>query len=282
MAARDKFLGGDQRYLRDVQYSDTSRLAARANLHAKYGTGTPAWFPWLASLIEWPSSGEVLEIGCGPGWLWVDAAMDLPSGLRLTLTDLSPGMVEAACARVKALRTFTAVRAEVLDAQRLPFADASFDVAVANHMLYHVPDPARAVAELARVLRPSGYLLAAANGPANMKELWEIRAEVFGQQPTDRTTQAFGSVTGRLILEAKFSQVKWHTYVDALRCTDSDDIVAYLTSSPPGEDADPQLLASLARAVRARFDSREGLFRITKDTGAFVAAGPAETWPRPQ
>lgn len=274
MAARDKFLGGDQRYLRDVQYADTTRLTARANLHAKYGGGSPAWFPWLASLIRWPSSGWVLEIGCGPGWLWAEAADDLPRELRLMLTDLSPSMVEAARARVRALGRFAEVRAEVIDAQRLPFANASFHVVVANHMLYHVPDPARAVAELARVLEPNGKLLAAANGPANLKELWEIRAEIFGVEPVDRTTGAFGSVTGQPILQARFSRVEWHAYADELRCTDPEDVVAHLTSSPPGEDADPRLIGALARAIRARFDGPDGLFRITKDTGAFVATDP--------
>jgi SAM-dependent methyltransferase len=164
----------------------------------------------------------------------------------------------------------------VVDAQRLPFPDASFDVVIANHMLYHVPVPADAVAELSRVTRPGGCLLAAANGPANLEELWQIRAEIFGQPPVDRTTEAFGCVTGRPILQACFNRVAWHTYSDELRCTNADDVVAYLTSSPPGEDADQHCLDALAATVRAHFDGPEALFRITKDTGAFVASGPLQ------
>ncbi len=66
---RDAFMGGDQTYLREVQYADSGNLAARANLHVKYRTGPKAGFPWLASQIDWPASGEVLEVGCGPGWM---------------------------------------------------------------------------------------------------------------------------------------------------------------------------------------------------------------------
>ena len=56
--------------------------------------------------------------------------------------------------------SFGAVDGAVVNAQSLPFADDSFDVVVANHMLYHVPDPSQAVAELRRVLRDDGVLVA--------------------------------------------------------------------------------------------------------------------------
>jgi hypothetical protein len=72
--SRDKFTGGDQQYLRDVQYSDPAKLTARANLHIRYGTATVAWFPWVAAEIDWPTHADVLEVGSGPGWLWAEAA----------------------------------------------------------------------------------------------------------------------------------------------------------------------------------------------------------------
>ncbi len=274
MEAYDRFAGGDQKYLREVQYLDSANLTARANLHVKYGTAREAWFPWLAAQIDWPAAGEVLEVGCGPGWMWTQAAEDLSPGLRLMLTDLSAGMAEDALTRATALNRFAGVRAQVADAQRLPFPDASFDVVVANHMLYHVPDIAVAVGELARVLRPDGCLLAAANGPANMRELWEIRSQIFDVKDQAGTTERFGSVTGLPMLTARFAQVEWRTYVDELRCTEPDAIIAYLTSCPPGEHAAPPLLAALHRAVHARFDDTDGVFTITKDSGAFVASGP--------
>jgi SAM-dependent methyltransferase len=68
--------------------------------------------------------------------------------LRALGLDLSPGMGPAA----------------VADAQRLPLPDASAEAVLAMHMLHHVPDIDRAVAEMARVLRPGGVALAASNG----------------------------------------------------------------------------------------------------------------------
>ena len=166
MVSESGFAGGDQDYLRDVQYRDSARLAARANLHIKYGTAAMPWFVWVVKQLEWPRAAKVLEVGCGPGWLWVEAPPELPSDLELTLTDLSPGMVNEALARVGESGRFRTVQARAADAQELPFEDASFDVAVANHMLYHVPDPGRAIAELARVLRPNAPSLRRPMGAA--------------------------------------------------------------------------------------------------------------------
>lgn len=269
---RDKFTGGDQQYLRDDQYRDPVKLQARADLHAKYGTAGVGWFPWVVGQIEWPQGGDVLEVGCGPGWLWAEAAADLPGDLRITLTDLSPGMV--AVAGERASRHFGTVEAREADAQSLPFADGAFDVVVANHMLYHVPEPARAVAELARVLRTGGVLEAATVGPGHLRELWEIRAEVFGGRPVSGTADAFGSASGLSLLQQDFGTVEWREYEDRLLCTSPDDVLAALTSSPPGEDASPSQLRALRLAVDRRFEAEGGTLPVSKETGAFVARVP--------
>ena len=62
----------------------------------------------------------------------------------------------------------------VADAQSLPFADATFDGAIANHMLYHVPDRAKALGELRRILKPNGILFAATNGERHLTEIGEL------------------------------------------------------------------------------------------------------------
>lgn len=271
---RGKFAGGDQEYLRDVQYRDPSRLTARADLHARYGTAAVPWFSWVAAQIRWPERAEVLEVGCGPGWLWAEAGGALPAGLRVTVTDLSPGMVAAAAERVRASPHLELVDASEVDAQALPFVPASFDITIANHMLYHVPDPARAVGELARVLRADGVLVAATCGARHLRELWEIQAEVFGTAPSSETIEVFGAVTGVPILEAHFADVEWREYEDELRCTDPADVVAFMTSTPPGEDASPDDLERLRRAVERRFAVGDGVMTVSKEAGVFIARGP--------
>jgi hypothetical protein len=70
-ASSAAFAGGDQRYLGDIQYVDSTKLAARANLHVRYGRAD--WFPWWARQVPWPEPGRagvrgrlsVLEAGGG-------------------------------------------------------------------------------------------------------------------------------------------------------------------------------------------------------------------------
>jgi len=272
-SARAAFAGGDQDYLRDVQYTDSSKLAVRANLHVKYGKAT--WFPWWAQQVPWPATGSVLEVGCGAGWLWGEGAGEMPAGLDLTLTDLSPGMVTEAVARARAVGSFGVVTGRTANAEDLPFADRSFDVVAANHMLYHVPDPATGVAELARVVRPNGVVAVATNGWTHLTELWQIRAEVFaGLAGHDETVEVFGIETGEPMLREHFRSVSLHRYDDHLRCTDPADVVAFLCSTPPAEGAGPEVLARLEAAVAARFEAGGGVLEVTKDGGLFLCTDP--------
>jgi SAM-dependent methyltransferase len=267
-------VGSAQAYLREVQYRDSSRLAARARLHVKYGTAPVAWFPWLATQVGWPPRGRVLEAGCGAGWMWAEAAARLPAGLDLTLTDVSPGMVTEAVERVGSLGRYARTAGRVADVQDLPFREASFDVVVANYVLHHVPDPTRAVAEMARVLRPEGTLVVACVGDDHLTELHQIRREVFGDVGADALVSSFGADAGARVLPGWFGEVTWQPYRDVLDCLDPDDVVDYLASTPPLDGAGETERGRVAATVRQRFAAGGGRLRVSKDTGLFVCRQP--------
>ncbi len=102
--------------------------------------------------------GRVLEVGAGTGFfllnLW--SAGFVEEGHA---TDLSPGML-AAC-RVNADRLGCPLDAAAGDAERLPYADGTFDLVVGHAFLHHLPDVEGAIAEMRRVLQPGGALLLA-------------------------------------------------------------------------------------------------------------------------
>ena len=136
-------------YLR-AQYGDERNLAARAQIY-DFGDSAQPWPAWAMAQADLQAGERVLECGCGPGWLWAANAASLPPNLSLTLTDQQPGMVAQAAAALGAAGV--AARFGVVDITRLPFPADSFDVVVANHMLYHVADRPVALREVARVLR---------------------------------------------------------------------------------------------------------------------------------
>jgi SAM-dependent methyltransferase len=106
----------------------------------------------LATLL--PRGGTVLEVGCGTGGLLAAATR---AGRRVVGADIATRWLVVARRRLadRGLRV-PLVGAE---AERLPWADASFDAVVADSVLEHLADPGRALAEWRRVVRPGGRLL---------------------------------------------------------------------------------------------------------------------------
>jgi SAM-dependent methyltransferase len=103
--------------------------------------------------IDLAAPADVLEVGCGTGVLTRLLAA-LPQVRTVVGVDLAESLVE------KARELAPGLRFERADARSLPFADASFDVAVFDSTLSHVPEPERALGEAFRVLRPGGLLAA--------------------------------------------------------------------------------------------------------------------------
>jgi ubiquinone/menaquinone biosynthesis C-methylase UbiE len=106
-----------------------------------------------------PAPGErILEIGPGTGYYSLPVAQWLADGGVLELFDLQPEMLEHTLARAKRQRIDN-IHVTAGDAQRLPFADGSFDGAYLTVVLGEIPDQQAALRELRRVLKPTGRLI---------------------------------------------------------------------------------------------------------------------------
>src|SRR5262245_16095274 len=120
---------------------------------------------WLVRSVAPKPGQHLLEIAAGPGDTGFLAAALLGHG-RLVSTDIAPAMVEAARKRGAELGVHN-VDYRVLDAQAMDLADASFDGAICRWGYMLMPDPAAALRETRRVLKPGGRLaLAVFTGPA--------------------------------------------------------------------------------------------------------------------
>jgi len=251
------------------QYGDSRKLAARARLNSEYTVSEIGWFPWVAKQLPLKPGNNILDVGCGPGWFWEATAQELPQELNLTLSDLSPGMVQEAVERCRPL-PFAAVTGRQSDTTALPFESGSFDAVIAMHMLYHVPDPSKGVAEMYRVLKSGGFLAVTTNGAGNMRELYALTT-VFGSPPSDPAGTAFGYEAAEQIMQAQFGNVTMTQHPARLRVTEPEDVFLALTSYPPGDGANEAELAAFRDAIDKAFQAGKGVLEVGKESGLFIS-----------
>jgi ubiquinone/menaquinone biosynthesis C-methylase UbiE len=259
-------------------YKDASRLDARMQLHAKYSTNTHGFLAWVFEHLRLPLTCQVLEVGCGAGYLWLVNRHRIPGGWGITLADFSAGMLATAYHQLSACGH--AFRFVAHDAQALPFAAHSFDAIIANHMLYHVPNRPAAYAEFRRVLKPSGQLYAATNSKDTMRELDALvqrfrhprllESETARPMNDSRLPHGFNLEHGTAELSRWFTAVTMHRYADALVVPEAESLVAYVRST--GRLTEDELTRFQGH-VEAVIE-RSGPIRISKDVGMFEASQP--------
>jgi SAM-dependent methyltransferase len=196
-----------------AEYASETGLQGRRAAY-RYSDGPDARELVFRTIAE-AAPRRVLEVGCGPGELAARIAEEL--GADVVAFDTSERMVDLARQR--------GVEAHVGDVQHLPAADGEFDCAVAAWMLYHVSDVERALAELARVLRPGGRLVAVTN---DLDHLQELRALV-GLPP--RLATPFHGGNAEELLRRSFARVERRDVGASIRFPDRDAVLSYVEAS---------------------------------------------------
>lgn len=257
----------DQDYLLSDQYKSASNLSARIQIHRRFSTNKYGWTLWIFDHLQLPPESRILDVGCGPGNLWLDNLDRIPDGWDITLSDFSPGMLQQAQDNLSDChRRFVF---GVIGAQAIPSEDEAFDAVIANCMLYHVPDRPRALSEIHRVLKPGGRLYTATNGRDHLREIRELISAI--DPNADLTTAAceFGLEDGSDQLSQFFPRVTLHRYEDALVVTEVEPLVAYILSTKRSALVSEKPKA-LARLIEHKM-KLEGAIFITKDVGMFEA-----------
>lgn len=220
---------------------------------------------WYASRLDvvarWPAGGLVLDAGCGPGG-YVPSVLDRLGGGGSVIG------LDVAEVRARAARDEAGAVGLAGDVCSLPFADGSFDAAMALHMLYHVPDISAAVRELRRVVRPGGFLLVTTNAGDDEPEIAELYRRAGGTDDGAFGDWRFCLENAEPFLRGAFDLVELHVEESQLvvrevtPVVNSIDSLRYLVE--PGLDPSLPWSVFLARVA----DETQ---RITDADGAFVA-----------
>jgi arsenite methyltransferase len=159
--------------------------------------------------IEWlniPNDGIALDVGCGPGNVTASLARATGRGGLALGLDPSEAML-ARAVRAEADPRIGFLRA---DAQRLPLRDATVDAVVSIAVLQLIPDPAAALAEMTRVLRPGGRLAVMIPTAGRATRFWQkipnIGVNVFGDDELGDILEDQGFVSVRT---RNYGTIQW-------------------------------------------------------------------------
>jgi ubiquinone/menaquinone biosynthesis C-methylase UbiE len=254
-------------------YADDRHIRSRTSIYAYAETALDP--RWRTSTIPWDGTQIVADVGCGNGF---DLRQIVPQGrCRHAIgLDLSAGMLRSLADLCHGGR-LSLMQA---DAQRLPLPDDCVDVAMAMHMLYHVPDVAIAIRELRRITRPGGIVLASTNSSAHLSEIAAlvdaaIRRQVGGRVWA-RHVDSFTTQTGMALLSQEFSSVTLRTLDVPLSIPSAQPVLTYVGSmreptlalvrGPLDFDA---ILDDIALNVEQAIQA-QGRFRATTHMGVFT------------
>jgi len=254
------------------QYENASNLKARISIHEMFSVNKYGWMRWYFDKLNLPKECKILELGCGDANLWEKNKDRIPRDLNIILSDFSKGMLSDAKGTLgKKAENF---KFQIIDAQDIPYEDGTFDVVIANHMLYHVDNIQKGLSEINRVLKPGGYLYCSTVGQNHMMEIRDImykfKSETMDIKSSDITSR-FNLENGLVKLEKWFSCIEMNRYEDNLIVTEATPIIDYMFSMPGNvrESFNIERLNVLTKYLKDKIVIEGGIY-VTKDTGFFM------------
>lgn len=261
--------------LKDKQYQNSSNYRARIHLHYKFGTNKHSWPLWVFDSISKPGKANVLEIGCGNGLLWKFNSGRIPREWDITLSDFSEGMLNDAEKNIGGITHNISYR--VIDAENIPYDDCSFDIILANHMLYHASDMKKVLLEIRRVLKKDGIFYTTTMEKDYMKELTDIVREYRSvpavESRSNGVIKNFSLQNGEEQLKEFFDRVELKVYENILEVTEAvpfTDYAVSLNDITPGKTVLPvSEKERFTEFVQTKID-KHGSINISAKAGIFI------------
>lgn len=243
------------------QYQSANHLTTRISIHDKYSTNKMGLSNWYFTVYEIKPGMKILELGCGSGSLWKGHLSTIEMCEKVVISDFSEGMVGEAEKNIGKLHN---VEYRVIDIQDIPYEDDTFDVVIANYMLYHVPDIQKAISEVSRVLKKDGVFYAGTTGEVGPFET------VTGWLGMDLVFEnTFSLENGADSLAPFFGSISVFHYQDSLEITNPDDLLDYIYSGMKFKEVCHLSREEVGQILAKHME--DGIIRLPKDPGMFVA-----------
>lgn len=257
-------------------YLTDESLRIRQETHELYSEPKLDFPRWALDSVSWRGDETVLDIGSGPGRYYSALQERFPE-IEYYACDLYAGMVQTHPHK----KTLA-----LADAQRLPYPDATFDVVMANHMLFHVPNVERALREIRRVVKPTGFVMVTTNSIHTMPEFQALmrRAITLLSPPGTANVSVPGQHTDPFTLESgtrllchHFFAVVRYDLPRALVFPSAEPALAYLNSTrsvreaelPQGVNWDEMMM--IVREQMGRLIDHFGELTVNTLSGLLVA-----------
>ena len=249
------------------QYKNATNVDIRIRLHDQYSKNPISWFCWLYQHYHLTKQSQILELGCGNGKLWKDN-QTLIQG-HIVLSDISQGMIDDAKENLKLIDN---IDYACFDCHCIPYEDESFDIIIANHLMFYLKDIDTVLKELKRVLKPGGYFYCSTYGQNHMKEITDLVKEYDPQITLSEILlyDVFGLENGYQILEPYFKNIEIDKYADALEVTNMDDIANYILSCHGNQSEYISKDYLSFKKFLDKKSKKNHVFHITKDAGLFI------------
>ena len=249
------------------QYQNAGNISARIRLHKMYSKNTCGWFSFIYENCHIKAGMKILEIGCGDGSLWTENLSELPSDTSIVLSDISEGMIRDVQRTLDYNKRFIF---SSFDCTHIPYENESFDLVIANHVLFYCEDIDSVCREVMRVLKHNGKFLCSTYGSKHMQEITSLVQEFNShiQLSPVKLYERFGLENGSTILSQFFSDIQLKLYDDSLLITDAEPLIEYIMSCHGNQN---QYLLKHYQDFRnfVKKKTRHGFF-ITKDAGLFI------------
>lgn len=250
-----------------VQYKNATNISARIRLHSDYSTNKEGWFPWLYSNLHLKPGMKILELGAGNGALWSQNIDKVPEDVTIILSDISEGILADAKKEISYHPQF---QYTVFDAEKIPFADETFDIVIANHMLFYCDDISQTLSEVSRVLKSEGRFICSTYSKKHMHEITDL-VQGFNSNIVLSSTnlyERFGLDNGQKILESYFKNISCHKYQDSIEISEAIPIISYILSCHGNQNS--ILLDNYQDFKQYVDDKVQDGFHISKDVGYFI------------